>query len=235
MQTTTRVWWVDLVRGLACISMPFYHVTYNLYAMGFTQTAWNKTLFWKIWQTTGLSTFIFVSGMAFVLSTANGIRWQRLVRRAGKLGALAAIISLVTYFVMPEKFVRFGVLHFFTLSILLAPLFRTLGAVNLLIGFVVIAFYQWMGRAGLFPEPWLYITGMMSERPRSMDYVPLIPWFGVFLMGLGAGSFINRVRERTVPAPWARPVIWLGQHSLSFYFIHQGLIYGVMAGLVWLI
>lgn len=232
---STRVWWVDLVRGLACISMPFYHITYNLYTMGFTQTAWNKTLFWKIWQTTGLSTFILVSGIAFMLSTVKGIRWQRLVKRAGKLGTFAVLISFVTWFVMPEKFVRFGVLHFFTLTVLLAPLFRPLRVGNLLLGAAIVLFYQWMGRSGLFPEPWLYITGMMSERPGAMDYVPLTPWFGVFLLGMGAGSFINSTRPRSLPGNWAKPVIWLGQHSLSFYFLHQALIYGVMAGLAFVL
>lgn len=227
METTTRVWWVDLLRGLACLSMPFYHITYNLYAMGFTDIAYNTNLFWKTWQVTGMSTFILVSGLAFMLCSVNGVRWERLLTRAAKLGLFAATISLVTWFVMPEKFVRFGILHFFTVTILLAPLFRALGTINILLGIGVIIFSGWVGKAGLYPEGWLYITGIMSERPRSMDFVPLVPWFGVFLFGMGAGGFINREKQRRLPGAWTKPVIWLGQHSLSFYFVHQALLFAV--------
>lgn len=226
-EKTKRVWWVDLLRGLACLSMPFYHITYNLYAMGFTEIAYNKAPFWKVWQVTGLSSFILVSGMAFVLSTRNQINWPRLLRRGAKLILLAVAITTVTYFVMPEKFVRFGVLHFFALTVLLAPLFRPLGVFNILIGASIVVFFNWMGKAGLFPDPWLYITGLMSDRPRSMDYVPLIPWFGVFLIGIGAGNLLNVEKLRNLPPAWTKPVIWLGQHSLSFYFIHQALLFGL--------
>ena len=230
MTSTTRVWWVDLIRGIACLSMPIFHVVYNLHSYGFTDVAYNKMLFWKVWQTTGLSTFIFVSGMAFILSTKKGIRWPRLTRRVLKLGALALLITASTYIAMPSNFVRFGVLHFFTLTILLAPLCYRYPLFNLIVGIVIIAFYQWMGKPGLWPESWLYITGMMSERPRSMDYVPLIPWFGVFLIGLSFGAYIDQTQQRRHPSRWMRPIIWLGQHSLSFYFIHQALIYAVMIG-----
>ena len=60
-----------------------------------------------------------------------------------------------------------------------------------------------------------------------MDYVPLIPWFGVFLIGIGAGNLLNVEKLRSLPPAWTKPVIWLGQHSLSFYFIHQALLFGL--------
>lgn len=228
MASTMRVWWVDLIRGIACLSMPIFHFVYNLYSFGFVDVAYSKTLFWKIWQTTGLSTFVFVSGMAFILSTQHGIRWHRLLKRGAKLGLLALTVSAVTYLVMPNNFVRFGVLHFFTLTILLAPFFYRLPVVSVVLGIGIIAFYKWMGRPGLWPIDWLYFTGMMSERPRAMDYIPLIPWLGVFLIGLFAGRYIDTKKIRSTPPTWTTPIIWLGQHSLSFYFVHQAFIFSLM-------
>lgn len=223
-----RIHGVDFARGLACISMPFFHITYNLYALGLVDTPYTRSWFWFVYQKLGLGTFVFVSGMAFVLSTASGIRWQRLGRRALKLGVVAACISLVTYIAMPGQFVRFGVIHFFAFTLLLAPLLRGLRYWLVLPGLAIVALGVWVGKAGMIPEPWLYITGLMSERPRSIDYIPLAPWFGVFLLGMAAANALTLPDVYQPAKRWMRPVIWLGQHSLPFYLIHQGVIYAVM-------
>lgn len=231
---SARVHWVDLARGLACLSMPFYHTLYNLYSTGLTDTLWTKSTFWNIYQNLGLGTFVLVSGMAFILSTQKGIRWQRLGRRALKLASVAMMISLVTYLVMPDVFVRFGVIHFFTCSILLAPLFRMMGHWTIVPGLAIVVGGVIMTRAGLYPEPWLYITGLMSDRPSSIDYIPLVPWFGVFLLGMGCAHWLPLPREAKLPSNWMRPIIWLGKHSLAFYIIHQLVIFAVLHTIAWL-
>ena len=230
-----RVLWVDFLRGLACLSMPIYHIVFHLHGFGFTEHAWHKTAFWKSWQTIGLSTFVLVSGIAFVLSTRSGVRWQRLLRRAAKLAVIAALISFTTWLMMPAKFVKFGVLHFFTATILLAPLFRNIGKFNIILGLLILSLFFCMGRAGWWPELWLYPTGMMSLRPPSIDYVPLIPWFGVFLLGMGAAVFIKPIQKHTHQPRWFLAINWLGQHSLSFYFIHQALLYLVLFLIRWIL
>lgn len=231
MQQVNRVWWVDLLRGLACLSMPIFHLVHNMHLLGFTAIAYQKTPFWLTWQKLGLGTFVLVSGLAFILSSQKGIRWHRLLRRAAKLGFLAMLVSLVTWLMMPQSFVRFGVLHFFTLTIVLAPLSYKYPYANLICAAGILLFYQWMGRGGLYPEPLLYFTGMMSQRPPAADYIPLIPWFGVFMLGMGLGRWIQTNKQRRPPPRWALPIIWLGQHSLVFYFVHQVIIYAVLSGI----
>lgn len=230
-----RIHSVDFARGLACLSMPLYHTVYGLYSSGLTSTLWTKNTFWSLYQHLGLGTFVFVSGMAFILSTLSGVRWQRLGRRALKLAVIALCISLATYILMPTKFVRFGVLHFFTATILLAPLFRPLKAWAILPGMAIVAFGVYMTKAGLYPEPWLYITGLMSERPASIDYIPLVPWFGVFLLGMGSAHFLRSPKSPSSPENWKRPIIWLGKHSLWFYLLHQLFIFALLNGIAWLL
>ena len=234
-QASPRLHSVDLARGLACLSMPFYHTLYNLYTAGLTKTLWTKNTFWELYQTLGLSTFVFVSGMAFILSTQKGIRWNRLGRRALKLAVVAAIISLATYLAMPDKFVRFGVIHFFAFTILLAPLFKPLKYWAIVPGAAIVIGGIIMTRAGLYPEPWLYITGLMSERPSSIDYIPLVPWFGVFLFGMGCAHWLKMPETVYQPKRWMQPIIWLGKHSLPFYIIHQMVIFLVLQGIAWLV
>lgn len=226
-----RLHGLDFTRGLACLSMPIYHTIYNLYVVGLIDHRWTRHFFWETWQTLGLGTFVMVSGMAFILSTHRGIRWDRLGRRALKLGLVAALITFVTYLLMPDRFVRFGVIHFFTLTILLAPLFRPLGAWAILPGLVVIAIAMSTPHRGVYPEPMLYPLGLMSGRPRSIDYIPLIPWFGVFLLGMGLARYLPAPTSNRAAGSWMKPIIWLGKHSLPFYLIHQPVIFGVL----WLI
>lgn len=230
-----RIHSVDFARGLACLSMPFYHTLYNLYTVGLTDTLWTKTLFWTIYQKLGLGAFVFISGMAFILSTKQKIHWPRLTRRALKLGAIALAISLATYLVIPGKFVRFGVIHFFACSILLAPLFRPLRYWSILPGLAIVVGGIMMAGAGLYPEHWLYFTGLMSDRPRSIDYIPLVPWFGVFLVGMGCAHWLKIPKTVKSPRKWQLPIIWLGKHSLPFYVLHQLLIYVLLQAIALLI
>ena len=132
---------------------------------------------------------------------------------------------------MPDRFVRFGVLHFFAVTIILAPLLKPLGRWLLLPGLAIVAIAIMVPKSGIIPEPSLYITGLMSERPRSMDYIPLIPWLGVFMIGMACAHFLRLPEHHVEPRTWMRPVIWLGKHSLALYLIHQVVVYGVL----WLI
>lgn len=222
---------LDLARGFACLSMPLFHTVYNLYVVGLIDSNWTRHSFWQVYQVLGLGTFVLVSGMTFTVSTRKALNWKRLSRRALKLAAIALAISLVTYIAMPERFVRFGVLHFFATTILLAPLLRPLRHWLMIPGLAIIAVGLVVTKAGLYPEPWLYITGLMSERPRSVDYIPLVPWFGVFMLGMGLANFLPTSYKNTPAKNWMKPVIWLGQHSLSFYLIHQLVVFS----LLWLI
>lgn len=222
---------LDFTRGLACLSMPIFHTVYNLYVLGLIDSPWTRHMFWQVYQVLGLGTFVLVSGMAFTLSTRKALNWSRLSRRALKLTVIALAITVVTYVAMPERFVRFGVIHFFATTILLAPLLRPFKHWLVIPGLIIIAVGFVVTKAGLYSEPWLYITGLMSERPRSIDYIPLIPWFGVFLLGMGLANFLPADYKNTPAKNWMKPVIWLGRHSLPFYLLHQVVVFAVL----WLI
>lgn len=230
-----RLHGLDLTRGLACLSMPIFHSVYNLYTVGLIDSQWTKHTFWQIYQHLGLGTFVLVSGMAFTISTQKGIRWPRLAHRALKLGLVALGITLVTYLAMPERFIRFGVIHFFTVTILLAPFFRFVRLWAVIPGLAVIVLAMMIPKSGVSPDAYLYITGLMSDRPRSMDYIPLVPWFGVFLVGMGLATLLKVPQFYKDVASWQKPIIWLGKHSLWFYLIHQIVVYGLLLFIAYLV
>jgi uncharacterized membrane protein len=233
--SATRLYQVDLARGFACLSMPIFHTLYNLYALGLIERALTKNGFWVGYQKLGLGTFVFVSGVSFILSTQNGVRWAKLLKRIGKLAGLAALISMSTWMMFPDKFIRFGVLHFFAVCLLIAPAFKMIKYWAALPSLVILVVAWQVGNQGLYNITPLYPTGLMSERPSSIDYIPLIPWFGIFLLGMSFGYGLVGKTSSSTPKKWMIPVIWLGQHSLFFYFAHQIVIYGLLAAIAYLV
>ena len=84
-------------------------------------------------------------------------------------------------------------------------------------------------------KPWNWL-GLISRKPITEDYVPLLPWLGVVLWGLAAGQWLL-ARRRSVLAGQVsgalRPLAALGRWSLSFYMLHQPLLIGAILAWRW--
>jgi uncharacterized membrane protein len=67
----------------------------------------------------------------------------------------------------------------------------------------------------------------------ASDYFPLIPWFGVVLLGLFLGNTLYSENGRNFFLPdWGdllpfRFLQFLGRNSLLIYMIHQPILYGL--------
>ena len=83
---------------------------------------------------------------------------------------------------------------------------------------------------------------LISRKPVTEDYVPLIPWLGVMWWGMAAGSWALRERPqwfRQTPGGLggngtraaSRPLAWLGRCSLSYYMLHQPVLIGLFMAL----
>ena len=95
------------------------------------------------------------------------------------------MISLATYFATPDSFIFFGILHAITASSLIGLAFLRLPwFLTILIGVLCLALPQ-IYRNELFNVPWLSWIGLFTVPPRSNDFVPLMPWLGPFLIGMG--------------------------------------------------
>ena len=147
--------------------------------------------------------------------------------------SLALGITLVTYIVIGGRFIVFGILHLISISILLAyPLLR-LGRMNLLLGLaaILLGLYIQELEVDFF---WLIWLGLAPRSFTSLDYVPLLPWFGVVLMGMTGGALLYKDLGRRFPLPdisaWppVRGLIFLGRNSLAIYILHQPLLLGLI-------
>ncbi|WP_459937686.1 heparan-alpha-glucosaminide N-acetyltransferase [Desulfonatronum parangueonense] len=229
--TPSRISLLDMFRGSAVLLMLVYHFCFDLQYFGIVRFNFQSDPFWLIFRAVIVSGFVLAVGVSLALSTRNGLKPWRFVRRQAILGAAAAMVSLSTYLLFPATWVVFGILHFIFVGRMLALFFLRFHAMNLLFALLFLL-------AGLFLEhpvfnhPWLHWLGMMTHKPFTEDYVPVLPWFGVLLLGIPLGKMIAQGRlsiqsVSRLPSVLA-PVSWLGRNSLAVYLLHQPLFMGIL-------
>ena len=132
--------------------------------------------------------------------------------------------------------VAFGILHLIGVSVILAYPFLKLRWTNLVLGIVVFAAGLYLRAQDPSGGAWLLPLGVVPEGIAMPDYRPLLPWFGIVLVGLFFGSLVygGGKHPRGIPrvAPTAaRPLLPLGRHSLAIYLVHQPVLIVLLAAL----
>jgi len=150
------------------------------------------------------------------------------------------MITLVTYIVNPETYVRFGILHCIALStigLVAIRWFLPVGARHALplpAGVAWIVAGQWT--AAIRANTSLFLPlGITYPGFATVDYFPLLPWFGVVLIGYAIGDYFY-VRSTSwrlwLPTNNDSRITnyggWLGRHSLAIYLLHQPILLGIL-------
>jgi uncharacterized membrane protein len=235
-----RYWEIDALRGAAVIMMIIFHTVFSVSFFG-VRTVDVAHGFWKAFALATATIFILIAGVSLSVSSARaapllggrGIVRKNLRRGTG-IFLVGAGITLVTWILVRNEFVLFGVLHCIGLSIALSPLFLRFGRGNLLVGAGILLLAPFIDR---LPGPiFLAWLGVHPADFASLDYVPLFPWLGVFLLGMGLGASLYSGGMRRFPAgagtPLLGPVTFLGRHSLLIYLVHVPLLLLLLALLV---
>lgn len=227
---------IDTLRGVALISMIGYHACWDfVYLLG-ADWPWYRSFGAYVWQQSICWTFILLSGYCFFLG-------RRPVRRGLITFSAGAIVSAVTYVVLPEAPIFCGVLTFLGLAALISALMKEalrripprlgLGAsfaLFMLFRDVNEGFLGFEGvRIAALPRGTNLLTAVLGFPPpgfTSSDYFPLLPWLFLFWTGV----FLSRLRPeredlilRPVPVVTA-----MGRRSLLVYMAHQPLLYALL-------
>ena len=228
----SRIWEIDFLRGLAIVLMVGYHLLYDLgdfvgikKFLGFSTDLSSPA--WLIAQNFFAGLFVVLSGISSTFSRNN-------FRRCVKFAVVALLITAVTYLFDPASAILFGIIHCLAVSVLIYALTfqRTRPTTRAAWGAVVLsgAFFMPALRKLLAVKTnWLIPFGLFSPSFASLDYFPLIPWFGIFLIGTALGEWIyaqpKSLLHRQLPD---NPINWCGRHSLLIYLIHQPLILAIL-------
>lgn len=137
-------------------------------------------------------------------------------RRGLVLLCWAMVITLVTYVIDAETFIRFGILHCIAASMFLLPFLLPFGMWNAPLGIAILL----IGTYAPFPPPFV-----------TLDYVPLLPNLGWILLGAAAGHllYVRGLRSSSWQSPaWMHSLSVPGKYALAFYLVHQPVILGIL-------
>lgn len=110
-----RLYLLDSIRGFALINMIAYHALYDVvYIFGHPIT-WYESEIGYIWQQSICWCFILLSGVCFSLG-------KHPVKRGATIFAMGCLISIITALVMPQQKVRFGILSFIGIAMIITQL-----------------------------------------------------------------------------------------------------------------
>jgi len=139
------------------------------------------------------------------------------------------LLTAITFLLDRKMYIKFGILHFMGASYLLSPLLKKLETgISLFIGLIIIiigdVFYNMTAAS-----PYLFPLGLMSKDFASLDYYPLFPYLGVFILGIIFYRLIYRHGKTVLPVDLKPGLVSeTGRYSLVIYLVHQPVILGLM-------
>ncbi|MBI2172612.1 MAG: DUF1624 domain-containing protein [Candidatus Aenigmarchaeota archaeon] len=215
-----RFWEIDLLRGVSLVFMVAfnYSVALKYFGVFYMGDGWAfEWLFPRIIA----SLFILLAGISLWLSWSRAPSARRIALRGARIFAYGMAVTLVTWIFFPAYMITFGILHLIGVSIMLSiPFLARRKMLPLALLFILMGAYLGMQNLQFSPAFWL-----VPQIFQTFDYFPLLPWFGVFLLGVFIGSNLydsakRRYGIREAPSA-AKPFMLLGRRSLFIYLIHQ--------------
>lgn len=236
---------VDALRGSAMVWMTVFHLCFDLSHFGYWPQDFRHDPVWTVQRTAIVSLFLFCAGLGQAVALDQGQGWARFGRRWAQIAGCALLVSAGSYLMFPRSFIYFGVLHGMAAMLPLARATAGWGRGLWLAGAVALALpwaAQWALAGPLadvaahFNARTLNWLGLVSRKPFTEDYVPVLPWLGVMWWGLACGRWLLAHRpgclQVRVPRP-LRGLAVLGRWSLSYYMLHQPVLIGLLLAVGW--
>lgn len=230
---------IDALRGFALVNMIAFHFCYDIFMIYGLNTKWASAPLVIAWERFICISFILISGVCLHFSNHP-------YRRGIIINLCGFLITVVTFFAMPEQAVWFGVLNLIGTSMLITAALRGLfdkinpflGSVLSLLCFAV--FYgvpeRYIGffNIKLFDLPdffyqfkYVAFIGFPDSGFRSSDYFPVITWFFVYILGYFLWRIIKQYGKENIFRQRVYFLDFLGRHSLLIYLLHQPLLMGI--------
>jgi len=163
--------------------------------------------------------FLFMFGLNFRFYEYKPTAY--FVKRIMKLILAASLVSLATFIVVPDYYVVFGVLHFFILCTLILKILPKFFHVLLFASSI----FVWGFGNIQTTHNWFLPLGFSSADFNSIDYFPILPFFGYVYVGYMAYDFIldklPKLKKNTV-------ISIIASHSMMFYLLHVPVILGCL-------
>ncbi len=223
---------LDALRGVAIVWMAVFHLCYDLNYFGFIRQNFYTDPLWTVQRACIVTLFLFCAGLGQAVALEQGQSWQRFWRRWAQIAGCAVLVSIGSSLMFPRSWISFGILHGIAVMLILARLLAPLKGGLWIAGLAAIVLPQWVQHP-FFDTRWTHWVGLVTRKPVTEDFAPVLPWLGVVLWGMAAGRWVLARRRGwlagALPAA-AAPLAVLGRWSLSFYMVHQPVLIGALLG-----
>lgn len=232
---------LDALRGVALLWMTLFHFAFDLNYFGFIQQDFYHSPVWTLQRTCILSLFLFCAGFGQAIAVSGAQGWPRFWRRWLQIAGCAALVSAGSALVFPQSWIYFGVLHGMAVMLLIARVTAVWHRGLWLAGLAAVAagllapqahaLWPWLA---VLDAPALHWIGLVSRKPITEDFVPLLPWLGVVWWGMAAGQWAMARRWLHPGAPVrsssrvVAALAQIGRWSLRWYMLHQPLLMGAL-------
>lgn len=229
---------IDFVRGIAVILMIIFHVFYTMKHMGIKSYDPSSPLL-RLTARASHLTFITLSGINLYLSHRRHTEKNKFIKRhlyrAVKLITYGMIMTVLTYITFGYgKSVKFGILHFMGVAIILGLFIvdKPMFCVFIAIVFVFIEYYSQKNPSKFNSlcknNPFFcFILGIYNSHNKhlsSLDHHSLLGKFPFFAIGIFIGSKFKQSKLNT-ENKFVKGISWIGQRSLKIYMLHWFILY----------
>lgn len=240
-EKTDRYYFLDAVRGVCILGMIIYHTLFDIVAFFGGNMNETAMLVIDVIRDLGASCFICLSGICMHFG-------KKPFKRFLTIFTASLIVSGVTYLVMPELPIVYGILTFMAFAALImiplkklldrlpAVIFAPLCLILFLMSFEFSDGYSGWYFMKLFELPEVlyrnYFTAFLGFPQYgfiSADYYPVFPWIFMFLFGFFLWKLLEKseavIKIMRIKIPFVGRV---GEYSLYIYIIHQPIIMGLL-------
>ena len=225
-----RFWEIDAIRGLAILKILIFNWSFALFYLGIV--FFEEGL---MFQGAAAAVFIFLAGLSLTISYSRvkHLKTEKIYKkyfsRGIKILSYGLLITIITYFTFPEATIIFGILHFIAFSVILGQFFLKYNKENLYLGIILILVGLYLQTINV-DYPWLLWLGFIPKGFSTFDYFPILPWFGITLLGIYFGNSLYDGGKRNFKIPKiensfiVKVLSFLGRNSLFIYLAHQPLL-----------
>jgi uncharacterized membrane protein len=236
---TQRFIELDILRGFAILFMIILHLFWDLDYFGILPLNNN---FYSLNIIVPVIFFLLVG----ICQAVNNNKYHnqprkmyiRTIQRGLWILNLGMLFTLLTAVFLPDRPILFGVLHCIGCCIILSTLLLRFKSTNVILGALIIVTGLALGLFYTTENPNMVELATGIHEPNvaahTIDYFPILPWFGICLLGITLGNILYKDNKRRYPLPDlskhkpTKIFSWMGQHSLAIYLVHQPIIAGCL-------